>query len=344
MGGGRHLRRAQRLARQGRTEPAREKFRAAAERRPRDFRVHLQRARFEADQDHPSLALEAIRKAEALAPNHPVPRLFHGYLLCRFQRFDQAEAILRALSKAMSGNRMASTCLAWTRLGQGRIPEALPALAWNRRTDNLEALSHLMVLVEQMLRARQPNREPTPAPERGGLLRAEKMTEYWSAKQCLKAGVSLVEDGFNREAIPYLERALAKSPAIRFGHIYLGCARFETGKYAEALSVLGCIPDDDPLKGIARFYEGAALYRLGRYPEAAEHLALARNFDIFGYEEWLSYYTGLVHMAMEQLVAAATCFARVIDSEASFLSERLEALRACPPVTGRAEANNGESE
>jgi len=342
VGGGRHLRRAQRLARLGRVEQAGEAFRAAANGHSRDFRVHVQRACFEADQDHPAQALEAVQKAEELAPNHPVPRLFHGYLLCRFQQFEQAEAILRALSKSAGENRMASTCLAWAKLGQDRIAEALPALAWNRRTDNLEALSHLMVLVEQRLRAQEPNREPTPAPERGGLLRAEKMTEYWSAKKCLKAGVGLVEDGFNREAMPYLERALAKSPTIRFGHIYLGCARFECGKYREALSVLGCVPDDDSLKGIARFYEGAALYRLGRYPGAAERLAQARDFDVLGYEEWLNYYAGLVHVAAEQLVAAAKCFAVVIDSEGGFLSERLAALGNCPPVIGRTGDENGE--
>ncbi|HET7294543.1 MAG TPA: tetratricopeptide repeat protein [Vicinamibacteria bacterium] len=239
--------------------------------RPGFADCHLQMSRVAVARGDPKAALEAARRAVALAPENEAARLQIAGLLRGRGEVEAAITHYRQALEARPDSLEARTRLGRALADGGRLDEAVSVLrpavdAWPQSPEAATQLGFAL--------ARQGRLEAAIDSYRRALA-----LDSASAEAHAYLGSALASQGKLDEAIPHFELALRTKPDHAELHDWLGVALREKGRTEEALGHFREAVRLDPRLAVAHFNLGRALKQQGQPEEAMREYRRALELD-----------------------------------------------------------------
>ena len=318
----RALRRGQLLAKSGRVDEALSTFASAIE---EDAQLLVHHALTLARAGRMNEALEKSARAAGLGDEGTAR--FHAYLLLRAGKAREGETALKKAQALAPSHPLVLTLTAALELIEGRAVEACKKLLAGPVSDNLELLGWILALVEERIYQKQgPDSDVLP-PEPQSKVPDEplEVPTRLSNRAATRKGSNALEAGRPKTAMKFLEHATTLKPDDTDARALLGAALFEAHDFERAEATLALVPCDAPLGGVAQFYRAANAWRLGKNELALELVdSLPERGDVVLYRDWFDLIRGLALAALGRTDEAANKLASFINTEPGFFEKRLK--------------------
>jgi len=214
--------------------------------------------------NHPDLALAALRHACEKLPDSPELQLDRGLQALELNQFAEADEALHTAQKLAPANPTILYALARLETAQQHMPQAERDYKAYLAAHPNDATAHfgLGYIYVALLRTEDARREF----EASIRLQPQQTESYY------QLGQLALEAHHDEEARPLFERVLARDPNHAGALTGLGELSFHNKDYTTAEQLFAHAEKSDPTYTRPHYYRGLSLARLGRNEEAQQEL------------------------------------------------------------------------